>query len=68
MFYNQESTTAMEKVRKYSSFEAMKDTATSGTVSAAVLAERHKKFEIFMDLLRGDNPPEKSQQPVRKPK
>lgn len=58
----------MEKVRKYNSFEEMKDTATSGTVSDAVLAERHKKFESFMDLLRGDNPPEKSQQPVRQPK
>jgi len=58
----------MEKVRKYSSFEAMKDTATSGTVSAAVLAERHRKFENFMDFLRGDNPPEKLQQPIRQPK
>ncbi|WAC13175.1 hypothetical protein [Dyadobacter pollutisoli] len=50
----------MEKVRKYSSFEDMKDTATSGTVRDAVLADRHKRFESFMDFLRGDNPPEKS--------
>jgi hypothetical protein len=38
----------------------MKDTATSGTVRDAVLADRHKRFESFMDFLRGDNPPEKS--------
>lgn len=50
----------MEKVRKYSSFDNMKDTATSDTVSEAVLAERRKRFESFMDFLRGDNPPEKS--------
>jgi hypothetical protein len=56
----------MEKVRKYSSFEEMKDTATSGTVSAAVLAERYKKFETFMDFLRGDNPPEKSHRKATK--
>jgi len=58
----------MEKVRKYSSFQEMKDTATSGTVSATVLAEGQKRFENFIDFLRGDNPPEKSRQSVRQSK
>ena len=59
----------MEKVRKYNSFEDMKNTATSGTVSAAVLVDRHKRFEGFMDFLRGDNPPEKSHpKAARRPK
>lgn len=53
--------TDMEKVNKYSSFQQLKDSATSGTVSATVLAERHKKFENFIDFLRGDDPGEKSQ-------
>lgn len=58
----------MEKVRKYSSFQEMKDTATSGTVSAAMLAERHNRFENFIDFLRGDGAAEKSRQSVRQSK
>ncbi|MHA4741354.1 hypothetical protein [Dyadobacter sp. MSC1_007] len=47
----------MQKVRKYSSFEEMKDTMTRGTVSDAVLlAERHKSFASFLAFLRGIHP------------
>jgi len=45
----------MKKLEKYSSFDEMKNSSTTGTVSPAVLAERHKKFENFIYFIRGDD-------------
>lgn len=50
----------MEKVRKYSSFDEMKETAIAGTVGNSVLREREEKFKRFIDFLRGDDVPEKA--------
>ena len=50
----------MEKLEKYASFDEMKDSSVTGTVQETVIMERHKKFEAFINFIRGDNPPEKS--------
>jgi len=45
----------MKKLEKYSSFDEMKNSFTTGTVSPAELAERHEKFENFIYFIRGDD-------------
>lgn len=63
-----ESTYSMKKLEIYSSFDEMKNSTTTGTVSPAVLTERHKKFENFIHFIRGDEATEKSPDKNKTPK
>ena len=58
----------MKKLEKYSSFDEMKNSFTTGTVSPAELAERHEKFENFIYFIRADDPAKKSPDKNKTPK